>query len=216
MPTTLAARVLRSFTISARLQQDTHRWTGNGIFISGSNHSGDLFIGYVKALGRFSTSGTYHFTVSFKLATDVEGGLIGVGGSPGESVTVKCGVTPTEPRPCQSRMEEALPAPEHDAGRQSNVGQDMVVVGNMAKAENNHPGEYEFKEFTAEFDTEANTFGEVYLIIGTDSAFESTTSYYLDDISVSWLEAGWQPTVTRGQADRCCSIPQQASSMQSR
>lgn len=174
---------------------------GNGIFISGSNHSGDLFIGYVKALGRFSTSGTYHFTVSFKLATDVEGGLIGVGGSPGESVTVKCGVTPTEPK--------ALPVEDGgstylrlniDAGRQSNVGQDMVVVGNMAKAENNHPGEYEFKEFTVEFDTEANTFGEVYLIIGTDSAFESTTSYYLDDISVSWLEAGWQPTVTRGQA----------------
>lgn len=70
---------------------------GNGIFISGNNHSDDLFMGYVKALEGFAPARTYHFTVSFKLATDVEGGLMGVGGSPGEGVTVKCGVTQTAP-----------------------------------------------------------------------------------------------------------------------
>ena len=174
---------------------------GNGIFISGNNHSDDLFMGYVKALEGFSPSRTYHFTVSFQLATDVEGGMVGVGGSPGESVTVKCGVTPTEPA--------ALPVEDGggayvrlnlDAGRQSNGGRDMVAVGNMAKEENNRPGEYEFKEFTAEFDTAANVLGEVYLVIGTDSAFEATTSYYLDDISVTWEEAAQQSAVTRAQA----------------
>ena len=174
---------------------------GNGIFISGNNHSDDLFMGYVKALEGFSPARTYHFTVSFQLATDVEGGMVGVGGSPGESVTVKCGVTPTEPA--------ALPVEDGggayvrlnlDAGRQSNGGRDMVAVGNMAKEENNRPGEYEFKEFTAEFDTAANVLGEVYLVIGTDSAFEATTSYYLDDISVTWEEAAQQSAVTRAQA----------------
>lgn len=174
---------------------------GNGIFISGNNHSDDLFMGYVKALEGFAPARTYHFTVSFKLATDVEGGMIGVGGSPGESVAVKCGVTQTEPA--------ALPVESGgipyvrlniDAGRQSNSGRDMVVVGDMAKAENNRPGEYEFKEFTAEFDTAANVLGEVYLVIGTDSAFEATTSYYLDDISVAWEEAAQQSIVTRAQA----------------
>ena len=174
---------------------------GNGIFISGNNHSDDLFMGYVKALKGFSPARTYHFTVSFQLATDVEGGMVGVGGSPGESVTVKCGVTTTEPA--------ALPVEDGggayvrlnlDAGRQSNGGRDMVAVGNMAKEENNRPGEYEFKEFTAEFDTAANVLGEVYLVIGTDSAFEATTSYYLDDISVTWEEAAQQSAVTRAQA----------------
>lgn len=163
---------------------------GNGIFISGNNHSDDLFMGYVKALEGFVPAKTYHFSVSFKLATDVEGGLVGVGGAPGESVTVKCGVTQTDPA--------ALPVENGDftfyrlnidAGRQSNGGKDMVVVGDMAKAENNRPGEYEFKEFTAEFDTAANAQGEVYLVIGTDSGFEATTSYYLDDISITWEEA---------------------------
>ncbi len=174
---------------------------GNGIFISGNNHSDDLFMGYVKALEGFAPARTYHFTVSFKLATDVESGLVGVGGAPGESVAVKCGVTQTEPA--------ALPM-EHggvtyyrlniDAGRQGNGGKDMVVVGDMVKEENNRPGEYEFKEFTAEFDTAANVLGEVYLVIGTDSGFEATTSYYLDDISITWEEAAQQPIVTRGQA----------------
>ncbi|MBQ7231977.1 MAG: hypothetical protein IJX07_01930 [Bacillales bacterium] len=174
---------------------------GNGLFISGNNHSGDLFIGYVKALDGFAPARTYHFSVSFKLATDVEGGLVGVGGSPGESVTVKCGLTQTAPA--------ALPIKNGgttyyrlniDAGRQSNSGKDMIVVGDMAKTENHRPGEYEFKEFQAEFDVVANILGEVYLTIGTDSGFEAITSYYLDDISVTWEEAAEQPIVTRAQA----------------
>ena len=76
----------------------------------------------------------------------------------------------------------------------------MGVVGNMAKMGNDRPGEYEFKEFQAEFNATANLLGEVYLIIGTDSGFESTTSYYLDDISITWDEAAAQPIVTRAQA----------------
>ena len=73
---------------------------GNGLFISGNNHSDDLFMGYVKMLDGFAPARTYRFTVSFKLATDVEGGLVGVGGSPGESVAVKCGVTSRGPQLC--------------------------------------------------------------------------------------------------------------------
>lgn len=173
---------------------------GKGIFISGNNHSGDLFMGYVKMLEGFVPARTYHFTVSFKLATDVESGLVGVGGSPGESVAVKCGITSTEPM--ATVVENG--AFEYyrmsiDTGRQGNSGKDMIVVGDMAKAENNRPGEYEFKEFQAEFDVTANIRGEVFLIIGTDSGFEATTSYYLDDISVNWTETT-EAYVTRSEA----------------
>lgn len=174
---------------------------GNGIFISGNNHSGDLFMGYVKNLEGFAPARTYHFSVSFKLATDVEGGLVGVGGAPGEGVTVKCGVTSTQPATVfVNNGDIDYYRLNIDVGNQSNGGKDMVVVGDMSKTENNRPGEYEFKEFTAEFDTAANVLGEVYLVIGTDSGFEATTSYYLDDIAISWEEAAQQPIVTRGQA----------------
>lgn len=174
---------------------------GNGIFISGNNHSDDLFMGYVKTQEGFVPARTYHFSVSFKLATDVEGGLVGVGGAPGEGVTVKCGVTPTEPATTLvSNGYFDYYRLNIDAGRQSNGGADMVVVGDMAKTENNLPGKYEFKEFRAEFDVAAGARGEVYLIIGTDSGFEATTSYYLDDVTVAWEEAAEQPFVTRAQA----------------
>lgn len=173
---------------------------GNGIFISGNNHSDDLFMGYVKMLDGFAPARTYHFTVSFKLATDVESDLVGVGGAPGESVAVKCGITPT--MPAATVVENGALQYYRmniDTGRQGNSGKDMIVVGDMAKTENNRPGEYEFKEFQAEFDAAANIRGEVFLIIGTDSGFESTTSYYLDDISVSWVDIP-QPAVTRAEA----------------
>lgn len=174
---------------------------GKGIFISGNNHSDDLFMGYVKTLEGLAPARTYHVTVSFKLATDVDSGQVGVGGSPGESVTVKCGLTQTQPVSIvYGTGEYAYYRLNIDAGQQSNGGKDMVVVGDMAKTENNRPGEYEFKEFQAEFDVAANILGEIFLIIGTDSGFEATTSYYLDDISVSWVEAAVQPIVTRGQA----------------
>lgn len=156
---------------------------GKGIFISGNNHSDDLFMGYVKKLEGFSAGKTYHFNVSFKLATNTEGGLIGAGGAPGESVTVKCGIVSIEP---EVTNESGYFRMNIDTGAQGNEGKDMTVVGNMAKAENNRPGEYEFNEFSAEFDITANENGETYLIIGTDSGFESTTAYYLDDISVTW------------------------------
>ena len=129
MQTTRTVRAWRSFTnFSTITARSLLMERGNGIFISGNNHSDDLFMGYVKALEGFSPAKTYHFAVSFKLATDVEGGLVGVGGSPGESVVVKCGVTQTEPA--------ALPVESGgvtyvrlniDAGRQSNSGRDMVV-----------------------------------------------------------------------------------------
>lgn len=158
---------------------------GKGIFISGNNRSDDLFMGYIKKLEGFTAGETYHFSVSFKLATNVEGGLVGAGGAPGESVTVKCGIVSIEPK---AANESGYFRMNIDTGAQSNGGKDMTVVGDMAKTENNHPGEYEFNEFSTEFDTTTNEDGEVYLIIGTDSGFESTTAYYLDDISVTWLK----------------------------
>ena len=171
---------------------------GKGIFISGSNHSDDLFMGYVKVLEGFSPGRAYQFDVTFKLATDVDGGLMGVGGAPGESVTVKCGITPTEPLSVSNAPGECYRM-NIDKGVQSNDGKDMVIVGDMTKTENNRPGEYEFKEFQVELETVANIRGEIYLIIGTDSGFEATTSYYLDDISVQWKDTE-QPAVTRAQA----------------
>ena len=170
---------------------------GKGLFLSGNNHSDDLFMGYYKDLIGLVPETEYQFTVRFQLATNVGNDMIGIGGAPGESVFVKCGVASKEP-------ENSLDSLNHfclniDKGSQSTSGSDMIVVGNLAKEEINRPGEYEFNEIETKVIARTDEAGTAYLVIGTDSGFEGVTSYYLDDISVSWADTS-EVSVTRGDA----------------
>ena len=170
---------------------------GKGLFLSGNNHSDDLFMGYYKDLSGLVPETEYQFTVRFQLATNVENDMIGIGGAPGESVFVKCGVASKEP-------ENSLDSLNHfclniDKGSQSTGGSDMIVVGNLAKEEINRPGEYEFNEIETKVIARTDEAGTAYLVIGTDSGFEGVTSYYLDDISVSWADTS-EVSVARGDA----------------
>lgn len=170
---------------------------GKGLFLSGNNHSDDLFMGYYKDLSGLVPETEYQFTVRFQLATNVENDMIGIGGAPGESVFVKCGVASKEP-------ENSLDSLNHfclniDKGSQSTSGSDMIVVGNLAKEEINRPGEYEFNEIETKVIARTDEAGTAYLVIGTDSGFEGVTSYYLDDISVSWADTS-EVSVARGDA----------------
>ena len=170
---------------------------GKGLFLSGNNHSDDLFMGYYKDLSGLVPETEYQFTVRFQLATNVENDMIGIGGAPGESVFVKCGVASKEP-------ENSLDSLNHfclniDKGSQSTSGSDMIVVGNLAKEEINRPGEYEFNEIETKVIARTDEAGTAYLVIGTDSGFEGVTSFYLDDISVSWADTS-EVSVTRGDA----------------
>lgn len=170
---------------------------GKGLFLSGNNHSDDLFMGYYKDLSGLVPETEYHFTVRFQLATNVENDMIGIGGAPGESVFVKCGVASKEP-------ENSLDSLNHfclniDKGSQSTSGSDMIVVGNLAKEEINRPGEYEFNEIETKVIARTDEAGTAYLVIGTDSGFEGVTSYYLDDISVSWADTA-TVSITQGDA----------------
>lgn len=170
---------------------------GKGLFLSGNNHSDDLFMGYYKDLIGLVPETEYQFTVRFQLATNVGNDMIGIGGAPGESVFVKCGVASKEP-------ENSLDSLNHfclniDKGSQSTSGSDMIVVGNLAKEEINRPGEYEFNEIETKVIARTDEVGTAYLVIGTDSGFEGVTSYYLDDISVSWADTA-TVSITRGDA----------------
>ena len=170
---------------------------GKGLFLSGNNHSDDLFMGYYKDLSGLVPETEYQFTVRFQLATNVENDMIGIGGAPGESVFVKCGVASKEP-------ENSLDSLNHfclniDKGSQSTSGSDMIVVGNLAKEEINRPGEYEFNEIETKVIARTDEAGTAYLVIGTDSGFEGVTSFYLDDMSVSWADTA-TVSITRGDA----------------
>ena len=95
---------------------------------------------------------SYGVSVSIDLATDVPAGLVGIGGSPGESVF---------------RLNI-------DKGNQAQGGESMVVLGNVAYREV-QAREYRIKTLDNKglplmVDTDSQ--GRVWLIVGTDSGFE--------------------------------------------
>lgn len=149
-----------------------------GLYIASHNRSDDIFMGYIKEISGLEPGREYNVSVEFLLATDVEGGLIGIGGAPGESVFVKCGASTVRP---EVILENGYFSLNIDKGAQNNNGEQMQLIGDMAKPEGSPEG-FVFKQMTASFTVKTNDEGRFYLIIGTDSGFEGFTEYYIDDV----------------------------------
>jgi hypothetical protein len=130
---------------------------------------------------------TYHATFWLVLANNVPPGLIGIGGSPGESVHVKAGATTTEP--VAESAGDGWLRMNIDKGNQAQEGKDMINIGDLANP--NIPSEaagahqrMERDSIGREFKVTADNTGAIWFIVGTDSGFEGLTTVYYDTISV--------------------------------
>lgn len=172
---------------------------GKGLFLSGNNHSDDLLMGYYKELTGFRPGQLYAFHVTFRLATQVDGGMIGVGGSPEASVYVKGGVAMERPERVQDEL--SYYRLNLDKGNQGLGGVDLALLGNLEKEKTVRSGEYEWKGFSFDARARADAEGRLWLMLGTDSGFEAVSSYYLDDIALTWTEEA-DELISRGGAIR--------------
>ena len=141
---------------------------GHGLYIQGHNRSDDLFMFFMRQVDGLKADAEYSAVLTLDLATNVPAGLVGIGGSPGESVFAKAGASTVEPM-----------TPEDDSG-QSNGGESMVVVGHVA-----HPAvtgeEYRLKSHDnagRPVHVTADGEGRLWLIVGTDSGFEGLSAFY--------------------------------------
>ena len=174
---------------------------GRGIYVQGHNRSGDLFMFLKRQVGGLRPNRAYAVSVSIDLATNVPAGLIGIGGSPGESVFVKAGASTVEPTAEEGDNRHLRT--NIDKGNQAQGGESMVVLGNVA-----HPDvqskEYRIKtldnkDLPLMVDTDSE--GRVWLIVGTDSGFEGLSALYYSRISytLSTVEppstGGYKPPV---------------------
>ncbi len=148
---------------------------GNGLYIQGHNRSDDLFMFFKRRIDGLMEDADYEVFASLDLATNVAAGLVGIGGSPGESVFVKVGASTVEPQAVGENLRMNI-----DKGNQANSGETMVVVGNAA-----HPevegDEYRLKSLdNADNPVRVTTDGEggLWLIVGTDSGFEGLSRFY--------------------------------------
>jgi hypothetical protein len=164
------------------------------LFISGNNHSDDLFMFYKRRISGLTPSTPYRLGFELQLATEAEFGSFGIGGSPAHSVFLKAGASPLEPSPVATNGFYHLSV---DKGAQNNEGTAALLLGDVSKPEG-APGGFQLitRSSGARFlEATSSPAGDLWLFFGTDSGFEGTTSLYYTNLNVT-LEAIPEPTTT--------------------
>jgi hypothetical protein len=166
---------------------------GNAIYLSGHNHSDDLFMFLKVLVDGLKPNTSYQVFFSIDLANNTPEGMMGIGGSPGESVYVKAGAVDYEPDVIEA--SDGWLRMNIDKGNQASEGEDMINLGTLANPN------IDLDTFTGEeyalmtLDNQDHTFtvttdndGIVWVITGSDSGFEGATTVYYDKISITFSE----------------------------
>jgi hypothetical protein len=155
-----------------------------GLRLTGHNRSDDLAMLVTAPVSGLEPGVPYRVELEAELASNVAHGCTGIGGSPGDSVYVKLGAAGAEPMATLD-PEDGMLRLNVDFGVQSNEGTNARVVGTLGNSQNCDGGpetEYELKVLTTAgqplFVTTSDD-GTLWLLAGTDSAFEGFTQYYI-------------------------------------
>jgi hypothetical protein len=161
-------------------------------FLSGNNHTDDLFMFLKRHLTGFRANTTYRVTFVVEIATDVPAGCGGVGGSPGESVFLKAGASDIEPIAVADAS--GMLRMNVDTGVQANPGAAALVLGTIENTVPCSSGQrvWELKTLDSGFTSvtvTATAQGDLWAFTGTDSAFEATTALYVTRVAARFQEA---------------------------
>lgn len=151
------------------------------LMVSGTNYSDDLFMFIKKRVTGLMPSREYQVGFQLKFASNAPTGEVGIGGSPGESVYLKAGASTLEPVKVAKSGYYQM---NIDKGNQLSGGQNMVLVGNIASQSSSNDYSLVERNNGASFIATSDANGDLWLIVGTDSGFEGTTTLYYTAISV--------------------------------
>ena len=159
-----------------------------GLLIGGTNRSDDLFMFIWREVSGLVPGQRYRVETEVTIATNVPAGCAGVGGSPGEGVSIKAGASPL--RPMTAVDANGIVRVNFDKDRAGlNVGGDQVfTIGNFAGGGGTcTAGIYALKTLRSETRSPtvaADANGRLWFVIGTDSGFEARTEiYYLEGVA---------------------------------
>ena len=160
-------------------------FNGTGWQLSGTNRSDDLFV-YVKCkLGGLQAGQSYQVGFSVSLLTNAPSGCVGVGGAPGEGVSVHAGVSATEP--LTERKSDGYFRVNLDRGNQSQGGSQSQVLGHIGNAVSTCSAR-QFAEKVlapgAALVLKPDAQGDVWLHVGIDSGFEAYSEVHLRTVVV--------------------------------
>ncbi len=168
---------------------------GNALYIQGHNRSDDLWMYWKRAIEGLEPNTQYSVEVSIELASNVPEGLVGIGGSPGESVFVKAGASTDEP--ATELDDQGWLRLTVDKGNQAEGGDDAVVVGTIANPnldpETADGTVYELMTLDSAglgLTATTDSSGNLWVFVGTDSGFEGPTAVYYDRIEIIFERTG--------------------------
>ena len=164
---------------------------GKGFYFQGANGSDDLFMFMKRRLGPSDgivAGQGYWLDFTVVLASNAQT-CGGIGGSPGGSVFVKVGGSPSEPR---TLFDILRPSPHLrmniDKSNQSQSGIHASVAGDIQTGLPCNPDSAPYLSIQRTHrhtaPVLANSDGELWLLVGTDSGFEGFTSLFYQRIDV--------------------------------
>jgi hypothetical protein len=159
----------------------------HGLHISGNNGSDDLFMFIKKKISGLRPNKTYELLFNVKFASKEPTGAAGIGGAPGESVYLKAGASIVEPL---KTLQTGMYRMNIDKGNQAEEGSDMINLGHIGV--NSTTTAFTIitrtNSSSNSFTVTTSDTGELWLVIGTDSGFEGTTTLYYTQIDVLFNE----------------------------
>jgi hypothetical protein len=162
------------------LPLDTNKYS---LHISGNNHSDDLFMFIKRKISGLLPNTTYQLMISVDLASKYPTNAVGVGGAPGEGVSLKVGASVIEPK----KIVQAGFFRMNINKDQTVPGADMYTVGNVGVTDTTTVYTIINRNNSARlFIITADSNGELWVCIGTDSGYEATTTLYYNKITMTF------------------------------
>lgn len=164
------------------------------LYISSHNASDDIFMfikGQVGPEDGLKPHTTYQVRFQVDIATNAPRDAVGVGGAPGESVFFKVGASPEEPRPEPDIERDYYYMNIDKGGGNQSEGENALLIGHVAKESPEFNYDYEIKTLDNLYrplEMTTDEEGRMWLLAGTDSGFEGTTSLYYTRVQVMLTE----------------------------
>ncbi len=153
--------------------------------LSGNNHSDDLFMFVKRKVSGLLPNTQYRVTFTLEFASNVADNTMGAGGSPGESVYIKAGATRTNPGKIPDA--ENFYRMNIDKDNQAQGGDDMLLLGDFSNDTNTPVYTLKTLSNATPMTVTSDDNGELWIIAGTDSGFEATTTIYYNSIQVKFF-----------------------------
>jgi hypothetical protein len=163
--------------------------TKSGFYIQSMNRSDDLFMFLKKHLSTddgLEPYRDYRLSFDIRFSSNAPTGCFGVGGSPGDSVYLKAGASVDEPVTLLTSFGDIHVSV--DKGQQAVGGREAGVAGTIANGAICEGTSWPYvsvrRKYAHAQPLRTDVRGSLWLIMGTDSAYEGLTGLYVESITV--------------------------------